>query len=82
MYELVQREGYKVDYARLAITDEQAPVPAVFSQLEERVITALQTGSLPAFSTVKWVEAALPPAWSSLARLHCLALWRPTRGQL
>ncbi|SJX66322.1 uncharacterized protein SRS1_16643 [Sporisorium reilianum f. sp. reilianum] len=50
VYELVQREGYKVDYARLAITDEQAPVPAVFSQLEERVITALQTGSACVFN--------------------------------
>lgn len=50
VYELVQREGFKVDYARLAITDEQAPVPAVFSQLEERVITALQTGSACVFN--------------------------------
>ncbi|EST07320.1 hypothetical protein PSEUBRA_003137 [Kalmanozyma brasiliensis GHG001] len=50
VYELVQREGFKVDYARLAITDEQAPVPAVFAQLEERVITALQTGSACVFN--------------------------------
>ncbi|SNX87857.1 uncharacterized protein MEPE_06568 [Melanopsichium pennsylvanicum] len=50
VYELVQREGFKVDYARLAITDEQAPVPAVFSQLEERVIIALQTGSACVFN--------------------------------
>ncbi|KAN0063509.1 hypothetical protein ACQY0O_003956 [Thecaphora frezii] len=50
VYELVQREGYKVDYARLAITDEQAPVPAVFSQLEARVIKALRTGSACVFN--------------------------------
>lgn len=50
VYELVQSEGFKVDYARLAITDEQAPVPAVFSQLEERVILALQTGSACVFN--------------------------------
>ncbi|EPQ26302.1 uncharacterized protein PFL1_06237 [Pseudozyma flocculosa PF-1] len=50
VYELVQREGFKVDYARLAITDEQAPVPAVFSQLEARVIKALQTGSACVFN--------------------------------
>ncbi|PWY97867.1 hypothetical protein BCV70DRAFT_202357 [Testicularia cyperi] len=50
VYELVHSEGYKVDYARLAITDEQAPVPAVFSQLEARVILALQTGSTCVFN--------------------------------
>ncbi|PWN50330.1 hypothetical protein IE53DRAFT_369000 [Violaceomyces palustris] len=50
VYELMQKEGFKVDYARLAITDEQAPVPKVFSQLEERVIKALMTGSSCVFN--------------------------------
>ncbi|PWN22032.1 hypothetical protein BCV69DRAFT_281942 [Microstroma glucosiphilum] len=42
VYELVQREGYRVDYARVAVTDEQAPVPAVFSEIEQRVLKALK----------------------------------------
>ncbi|KAE8218173.1 hypothetical protein CF319_g7897 [Tilletia indica] len=45
VYELVISEGYRVDYARLAITDEQAPIPDVFSHLENRVQLALDTGA-------------------------------------
>lgn len=50
VYELVQSEGYKVDYSRVAVTDEQAPMPAVFSQLERRVLFALSKGASTAFS--------------------------------
>lgn len=49
-YELVQSEGYQVDYARVAVTDEQAPVPAVFSEIERRVLKALDRGSATAFN--------------------------------
>lgn len=49
-YELVQAEGYQVDYARVAVTDEQAPVPAVFSEIERRVLKALSRGSATAFN--------------------------------
>ena len=47
VYESIQREGYRVDYARIPVTDEQAPVPAVFSELEERVQLALRTDAAP-----------------------------------
>jgi len=47
---MIVREGYKVDYARVAVTDEQAPVPAVFSQLEERVSLAVRTNSTVVFN--------------------------------
>ncbi|KAK0535009.1 hypothetical protein OC835_002504 [Tilletia horrida] len=50
VYELVISEGFRVDYARLAITDEQAPIPDVFSQLENRVQLALDTGSACVFN--------------------------------
>jgi len=50
VYDLVISEGYRVDYARLAITDEQAPIPDVFSQLESRVQLALDTGSACVFN--------------------------------
>ncbi|KAG6832796.1 hypothetical protein H0H92_009414 [Tricholoma furcatifolium] len=33
----IKREGYKIDYARVAITDEQAPLPDALWQLFERV---------------------------------------------
>jgi protein-tyrosine phosphatase len=45
MYEMVQREGYRVFYARVAVTDEQAPIPAVFHEMEERVLDALRRGA-------------------------------------
>ncbi|KAE8244521.1 hypothetical protein A4X13_0g6535, partial [Tilletia indica] len=50
VYELVISEGYRVDYARLAITDEQAPIPDVFSHLENRVQLALDTGAACVFN--------------------------------
>ncbi|CAD6922391.1 hypothetical protein CF336_g6584 [Tilletia laevis] len=50
VYELVISEGYRVDYARLAITDEQAPIPDVFSHLEHRVQLALDTGAACVFN--------------------------------
>lgn len=43
MYAMVQREGYRVQYARVAVTDEQAPIPTVFNEMEERVKLALRT---------------------------------------
>lgn len=49
-YELVQSEGYKVDYARVAVTDEQAPLPDVFRAIEERVLQALKQGAATAFN--------------------------------
>ncbi|EMD34003.1 hypothetical protein CERSUDRAFT_117523 [Gelatoporia subvermispora B] len=37
VYSLVMKEGYKVNYDRVAVTDEQAPLPAALSQLLSRV---------------------------------------------
>ncbi|PWN31661.1 uncharacterized protein FA14DRAFT_127972 [Meira miltonrushii] len=45
MYQMVHQEGYQVHYARVAVTDEQAPIPAVFHEMEERVLTALRKGA-------------------------------------
>jgi protein-tyrosine phosphatase len=42
MYKMVRQEGFRVNYARVAVTDEQAPIPAVFHELEERVLQALR----------------------------------------
>lgn len=50
VYERMRSEGYRVDYARVAITDEQAPVPDVFSQLEERVQHAIDTQAICVFN--------------------------------
>ena len=50
VYELVQREGFRVEYARVAITDEQAPVPQVFSQIEDRVQLAIDTRAMTVFN--------------------------------
>ncbi|KAI8980087.1 inositol hexakisphosphate-domain-containing protein [Trametes punicea] len=44
VYELMQREGYKVDYDRVAVTDEQAPLPGALSQLLMRVRSGLECG--------------------------------------
>lgn len=37
VFELMIGEGYKVDYARIAITDEQTPLPLALDQLVHRV---------------------------------------------
>ena len=42
VYQKMVDEGYRVNYARLPVTDEQAPIPMVFARLEERVEEALQ----------------------------------------
>lgn len=42
VYQQMKDLGYKLDYARLPVTDEQAPIPGVFARLEERVESALQ----------------------------------------
>jgi len=44
VFELVIREGYKVDYARVAITDEQAPLPETLAQILHQVQEARKRG--------------------------------------
>ncbi|KAG5647375.1 hypothetical protein DXG03_000443 [Asterophora parasitica] len=39
--ESIRKEGYRVDYARVAVTDEQAPLPGALWQLFERVRSGL-----------------------------------------
>lgn len=47
VFELVAKEGYKVDYARVAITDEQAPLPESMANILDRVNNGLeQAGDL------------------------------------
>ncbi|CAL1716907.1 unnamed protein product [Somion occarium] len=41
VFDLMVSEGYRVDYARVAVTDEQAPLPVALSQLLERVRSGL-----------------------------------------
>lgn len=42
VYRKMCEAGYRVNYARLPVTDEQAPIPRVFARLEERVEAALK----------------------------------------
>ncbi|KAI0701913.1 inositol hexakisphosphate-domain-containing protein [Cerioporus squamosus] len=49
VYNLMVQEGYKVDYGRVAVTDEQAPLPGALSQLLMRVRTGLQGGEAADF---------------------------------
>ncbi|KAF9067827.1 inositol hexakisphosphate-domain-containing protein [Rhodocollybia butyracea] len=39
VFDLIVKEGYKIDYDRVAITDEQAPLPDALTQLFERIRT-------------------------------------------
>ncbi|KAJ8323879.1 hypothetical protein O5D80_007110 [Batrachochytrium dendrobatidis] len=39
VYARIKAEGYRIDYMRIPITDEQAPIPDVFDQLMERLLT-------------------------------------------
>ncbi|KAF8492621.1 inositol hexakisphosphate-domain-containing protein [Russula emetica] len=43
VFNLMAREGYKIDYGRIAITDEQAPLPGALSQLLERVTSVYES---------------------------------------
>ncbi|GAA5911266.1 hypothetical protein JCM6882_004080 [Rhodosporidiobolus microsporus] len=43
VFRMMQSEGFKVDYDRLPVTDEQAPIPGIFSRIEQRVSSALVT---------------------------------------
>lgn len=42
LYEQVQREGYRLDYRRIAVTDEQAPLPEALTAIIDRVEEGLQ----------------------------------------
>ncbi|CAK5269481.1 unnamed protein product [Mycena citricolor] len=42
VFERMQQEGYGIDYGRVAVTDEQAPLPDALSQLHARVSQALE----------------------------------------
>ncbi|EIW57292.1 uncharacterized protein TRAVEDRAFT_59033 [Trametes versicolor FP-101664 SS1] len=44
VYNLMVKDGYKVDYDRVAVTDEQAPLPGALMQLLTRVRSGLQSG--------------------------------------
>ncbi|KAJ7472784.1 inositol hexakisphosphate-domain-containing protein [Mycena latifolia] len=41
VFTLMKKEGFKIDYGRIAITDEQAPLPDALSQLFDRVTSGL-----------------------------------------
>ncbi|OCF37043.1 hypothetical protein I316_00947 [Kwoniella heveanensis BCC8398] len=45
LYESVISEGYKVDYVRVAITDEQAPLPVTLQVLVDRIAAGLDQGT-------------------------------------
>ncbi|KAJ1570068.1 hypothetical protein HK096_003163 [Nowakowskiella sp. JEL0078] len=38
VFQSIKDEGYRVDYLRIPITDEQAPIPDVFNQLVDRLL--------------------------------------------
>ncbi|KAJ3086244.1 hypothetical protein HK102_013370 [Quaeritorhiza haematococci] len=39
VYKSIVQEGYNVDYLRIPITDEQAPIPDVFNELVDRLLS-------------------------------------------
>ncbi|KAJ7822077.1 inositol hexakisphosphate-domain-containing protein [Mycena olivaceomarginata] len=41
VFSLMKTEGFKIDYGRIAVTDEQAPLPDALSQLFDRVKSGL-----------------------------------------
>lgn len=59
-----------VDFYRLPITDEQAPLPAVFDRLYELIederygliLSCVQLDTEILFSTARWAGAVPPPA--------------------
>ncbi|KAJ3024316.1 UNVERIFIED_CONTAM: hypothetical protein HDU68_008233 [Siphonaria sp. JEL0065] len=49
VYQSIVSENYQVDYKRVPITDEQAPIPDVFDQLVDR-LTALESNTEAIFN--------------------------------
>ncbi|KAJ3194957.1 hypothetical protein HDU67_004541, partial [Dinochytrium kinnereticum] len=47
VYNSIIAEGYQVDYKRIPITDEQAPIPDVFDQLIDRILDPSHPSPLP-----------------------------------
>ncbi|KAI0784287.1 inositol hexakisphosphate-domain-containing protein [Abortiporus biennis] len=45
VFDLMVHEGYRVNYDRIAVTDEQAPLPDALSQMLHRVRSGLNTAS-------------------------------------
>ncbi|SGZ32317.1 BQ5605_C040g11854 [Microbotryum silenes-dioicae] len=43
VFALMRQEGFQVDYERLPVTDEQAPLAGVYTRLEQRVISGVNT---------------------------------------
>lgn len=43
VFAMMRQEGLQVDYERLPVTDEQAPIPGVYTRIEERVSSALRS---------------------------------------
>lgn len=42
LYQDVQREGFDIDYRRIAVTDEQAPLPEALTSIIERVRSGIE----------------------------------------
>lgn len=45
IYDAVFADGYRLQYLRIPITDEQAPIPAVFDELLLRILNVLNAGN-------------------------------------
>ncbi|KAI0255159.1 inositol hexakisphosphate-domain-containing protein [Lactifluus subvellereus] len=81
VFKLMAKEGYKIDYGRVAITDEQAPLPAALSQLLERVTSTYETTGDFIFNcqmgrgrtTTGMITACLIATSMNLKRDECLS---------
>ncbi|KAI0303565.1 inositol hexakisphosphate-domain-containing protein [Multifurca ochricompacta] len=80
VYNLMAKEGYKIDYGRIAITDEQAPLPGALSQLLDRVTSTYESTGDFIFNcqmgrgrtTTGMVTACLIATTMNLKREECM----------
>ncbi|KAH9957448.1 inositol hexakisphosphate-domain-containing protein [Russula dissimulans] len=81
VFHLMAKEGYNIDYGRVAITDEQAPLPGALSQLLERVTSAYESAGDFIFNcqmgrgrtTTGMVTACLIATSMNLKRDECVS---------
>jgi len=81
VFNLMAKEGYNIDYGRVAITDEQAPLPGALSQLLERVTSAYESAGDFIFNcqmgrgrtTTGMVTACLIATSMNLKRDECVS---------
>ncbi|SCV73360.1 BQ2448_7286 [Microbotryum intermedium] len=65
VFALMRQEGFQVDYERLPVTDEQAPLAGVYTRLEQRVISGVDRTSNFVFNCQMASHSCIGGSWKN-----------------